>query len=128
MRAVTISEAWCQMPDADQLAKAVWQHWCIENQVHWCLGVTFADHQMRARTADAGHKMAILKRLTLNLIRLDPVKRKGASRPSEPLWPAQINIALIYLAWNEKPSLSASALQAWGDAMLLIRIYSILSR
>jgi len=65
-------------PNADQMANAVRQHWRIENQVHWCLDVTFADDQMRARTAHAGHNLAILKRLTLNLIRLDPAKRKGS--------------------------------------------------
>ncbi|SHM13097.1 ISAs1 family transposase [Vreelandella subglaciescola] len=65
-------------PDAEQLAKAVRQHWGIENRVHWCLDVTFGDDQMRARTAHAAHNLAILKRLTLNLIRLDPVKREGS--------------------------------------------------
>lgn len=40
------------------------------------LDVTFADDQMRARTAHAGHNLAVLKRLMLNMIRLDPVKRK----------------------------------------------------
>lgn len=47
-------------------------------QVHWYLDVTFGDDQMRARKAYAGHNLAILKRLTLNLNRLDPVKRKGS--------------------------------------------------
>jgi predicted transposase YbfD/YdcC len=65
-------------PDAEQLARAVRQHWGIENRVHWCLDVAFADDQMRARTAHAAHNLAILKRLTLNLIRLDPVTRKGS--------------------------------------------------
>ena len=46
--------------------------------MHWCLDVTFADDQMRTRTAYAGHNLAVLKRLTLNLIRLDPVPRKGS--------------------------------------------------
>jgi len=32
---------------------------------------------MRARTKAAAHNLADLKHLTLNLIRLDPVKRKG---------------------------------------------------
>ncbi|WP_017429388.1 ISAs1 family transposase [Vreelandella jeotgali] len=65
-------------PNAEQMARAVRQHWRIENQVHWCLDVTFADDQMRARTAHAGHNLAILKRLTLNVIRLDPIKRRGS--------------------------------------------------
>jgi len=65
-------------PEAAPLARAVRQHWGVENQVHWCLDVTFSDDQMRARTAYAGHNLAILKRLTLNLIRLDPKPRKGS--------------------------------------------------
>tara|TARA_R110001583_G_scaffold124068_1_gene275520 strand:+ start:10559 stop:10810 length:252 start_codon:yes stop_codon:yes gene_type:complete len=59
--------------------------WGIENQMHRCLNVTFADDQMRARTAYAGHNMTILKRLTLNLIRLDPVKRRGSFKTKRTL-------------------------------------------
>ena len=32
---------------------------------------------MRARTGHAAHNLAVLKHITLNLIRLDPIKRKG---------------------------------------------------
>ena len=45
--------------------------------MHWCLDVAFADDQMRVRTGHAAHNLAILKHITLNLIRLDPIKRKG---------------------------------------------------
>jgi len=38
--------------------------------------VSFNDDQMRARTRAAAHNLAVLKHITLNLIRLDPVKRK----------------------------------------------------
>ena len=31
---------------------------------------------MRARTKAAAHNLAVIKHITLNLIRLDPVKRK----------------------------------------------------
>jgi hypothetical protein len=36
-----------------------------------------ADDPMRARTAHAAHNLALLKQLTLNLIRLDSIPRKG---------------------------------------------------
>ncbi|SFB63325.1 ISAs1 family transposase, partial [Azotobacter beijerinckii] len=65
-------------PDAERLASAIRQHWGIENRVHWCLDVVFADDQMRARTAHAAHNLATLKRLTLNLLRQDPSQRKGS--------------------------------------------------
>lgn len=63
--------------DAPRLAQAVRQHWAIENRLHWCMDVVFADDQMRARTRHAAHNLAVLKQLTLNLIRLDPTRRKG---------------------------------------------------
>ncbi|MCX8146815.1 MAG: ISAs1 family transposase, partial [Azovibrio sp.] len=64
-------------PDAQRLAQAIRSHWGIENRLHWCLDVAFADDQMRARTLHAAHNLAVLKRITMNLIRLDPIQRKG---------------------------------------------------
>ena len=63
--------------DASRLLPAIRAHWSEENRLHWCMDVAFADDQMRARTRHAAHNLAILKHLTLNLIRLDPIKRKG---------------------------------------------------
>jgi len=67
----------CLPADAQRLARAVRMHWAVENSLHWCMDVVFADDQMRARTGHAAHNFAVLKHITLNLIRLDPVKRKG---------------------------------------------------
>ncbi len=64
-------------PDASRLARAVRAHWAVENSLHWCMDVAFADDQMRARTGYAAHNLAVLKHITLNIIRLDPIKRKG---------------------------------------------------
>lgn len=63
--------------DAQRIGQAVRAHWSIENRLHWCMDVIFRDDQMRARTGHAAHNLAVLKHITLNLIRLDPVKRKG---------------------------------------------------
>jgi predicted transposase YbfD/YdcC len=63
--------------DAARLLPAIRAHWTVENRLHWCMDVAFADDQMRARSGYAAHNLAILKHLTLNLIRLDPIKRKG---------------------------------------------------
>ncbi len=64
-------------PDARRIAHAVRSHWSIENRLHWSMDVSFSDDQMRARTRAAAHNLAVLKHITLNLIRLDPSKRKG---------------------------------------------------
>lgn len=64
-------------PDASTLANVVRAHWGIENRVHWCLDVALNDDQMRARVKNAGANLAIVRRLVLNLFRLDTSKRKG---------------------------------------------------
>lgn len=63
--------------DAARLNRAVRQHWRVENSLHWCMDVVFGDDQMRARTGNAAHNFAVMRHFALNLIRLDPVKRKG---------------------------------------------------
>ncbi|WP_411571521.1 ISAs1 family transposase, partial [Pectobacterium cacticida] len=63
---------------AERIASAVRQHWAIENSLHWCMDVVFADDQMRARTQHAAHNMAALKHITLNLLRADPTTRKAS--------------------------------------------------
>ena len=63
--------------DAIRLLPVIRAHWSVENRLHWCMDVAFADDQMRARSGHASHNLAILKHITLNLIRLDPIKRKG---------------------------------------------------
>lgn len=63
--------------DATCLNRAVRQHWRVENSLHWCMDVAFGDDQMRARTGHAAHNFAVMRHFALNLIRLDPVKRKG---------------------------------------------------
>jgi predicted transposase YbfD/YdcC len=64
-------------PDAVRLSQSIRTHWTVENRLHWCMDVVFQDDQMRARIGFAAHNLALLKHITLNLIRLDPVKRKG---------------------------------------------------
>lgn len=64
-------------PDAERLARTIRSHWSVENRLHWVMDVIFNDDQMRARSKYAAHNLALLKHITLNLIRLDPIKRKG---------------------------------------------------
>ena len=63
--------------DAVRLNRAVRQHWRVENTLHWCMDVVFGDDLMRALTGNAAHNFAVMRHVALNLIRLDPVKRKG---------------------------------------------------
>lgn len=61
----------------DELARAVRAHWGIENQLHWVLDVTMGEDGSSARKDHAPQNLSLLKKIVLNLIRLDstdPVK------------------------------------------------------
>ena len=51
-----------QPPNAQQLGKAIRQHWSIGNQLHWVLSTTFGKDACRIRTGHAPANMALLKR------------------------------------------------------------------
>jgi predicted transposase YbfD/YdcC len=58
-------------------ARAVRGHWAIENSLHWVLDVTFDEDRARNRRDNGPENLAILRRLTLNLL--------NRARPKMPL-------------------------------------------
>lgn len=73
---------------AEQLATAVRAHWGIENRLHWVLDVSFGEDGSTVRKDNAPQNLSLLKKIVLNLIRLDTtdktkaslrLKRKGAA-------------------------------------------------
>jgi predicted transposase YbfD/YdcC len=58
-------------PDAQKLLDLVRRHWGIENRCHWVLDVTFNEDQCRVRMGHAAQNLALLRKLTLNLLRAD---------------------------------------------------------
>ncbi len=64
-------------PVADRIARAIRSHWEIENKVHWILDVVFQEDLSQISTGYAAENFSILRRLTLNVIRLDPDKKRS---------------------------------------------------
>lgn len=58
--------------DAEKLGHAIRTHWGIENRVHWVLDVTFKEDASLITTGNAAENFSILRRFTLNMLRLDP--------------------------------------------------------
>ena len=52
----------------EAFARAVRGHWAIENSLHWILDVTFDEDRARNRRDHGPENLAILRRLTLNLL------------------------------------------------------------
>lgn len=64
-------------PNAERVLDAVRQHWGIENSLHWVLDVVFAEDSSRIRKDHAAANTAMLRHLTLNLLRLDTTHKRG---------------------------------------------------
>jgi len=57
--------------DAERAARSIRAHWGIENKVHWVLDVVFEEDDSQISTGHAAENFSILRRLALNIIRLD---------------------------------------------------------
>jgi predicted transposase YbfD/YdcC len=64
-------------PDAAHIAHAVRSHWGIENGLHWSLDMAFGEDQCRVRVDNAAQNFAILRRITMNLLRQDRTTKAG---------------------------------------------------
>jgi len=64
---------------AEQLAVAVRGHWAVENRLHWVLDVSFGEDASTVRKDHAPQNLSLLKKIVLNLIRLDTTDQKKTS-------------------------------------------------
>lgn len=61
-------------PEFPNFPTSIRSHWGIENQLHWCLDVIFAEDDSRIRKDHAPRNISLLRRLALNLLRQDSSK------------------------------------------------------
>jgi predicted transposase YbfD/YdcC len=63
------------LTDVAAFAHSVRSHWGIENKLHWMLDVAFREDYARNRKDHSAANLAILRKITLNLIRLEPTEK-----------------------------------------------------
>jgi predicted transposase YbfD/YdcC len=66
--------------DAEKFAKAVREHWSVENNLHWVLDMAFDEDRSRVRKDNAPENMAMLRHVALNLIKADTLMKGGVQR------------------------------------------------
>lgn len=62
---------------AEYFNKAIRAHWGIENSLHYVLDVAFSEDQSRIRMGNADQNMAIIRKITLNLLKNDTSVKLG---------------------------------------------------
>lgn len=65
--------------NAQQIAQDIRSHWAIENSLHWVLDVTLNEDQSRVRRDHAPENMAMIRHMTLNMLRQAKKKIKDIS-------------------------------------------------
>lgn len=62
---------------ARPIAAAVRSHWGIENGLPWVLDLAFGEDQNRTRAGHSAETLALVRKLALNLLRLEPTRKHG---------------------------------------------------
>jgi predicted transposase YbfD/YdcC len=70
------------LTDATQFARSVRAHWGIENKLHWTLDVVFREDYARNRKDHSAANLAVLRKITLNLLRLETTEKLGKQKLS----------------------------------------------
>ncbi|SHF60795.1 Predicted transposase YbfD/YdcC associated with H repeats [Modicisalibacter ilicicola DSM 19980] len=76
--------------NAEPLGAAIRAHWGIENRLHWSLDVAFREDDCRVRKDHGPDNMAMLRHLTLNLLRQETTCKRG------------IKTKRLKAGWNEQ--------------------------
>jgi len=58
-----------QAAGPQRLGELIRGHWSVENQLHWCLDVSFSDDRCRVRKEHGPENLAAIKRLALGLVK-----------------------------------------------------------
>jgi predicted transposase YbfD/YdcC len=63
--------------NAPAIAKAIRQHWGIENSLHWCLDISFREDHCRVRKDHAPENLATLRHMVINLLKREKSLKGG---------------------------------------------------
>ncbi|MFQ3197995.1 MAG: putative transposase YbfD/YdcC [Paraglaciecola sp.] len=82
--------------DVKEAARAIRNHWAIENSQHWVLDVTFREDESQIYAEDGAKKMALFRRMLLNLIKAHPLKDSVAGKMMRAGWDSKFIAEILF--------------------------------
>lgn len=73
-------------PDSKLLSAKIRGHWKIENQLHHCLDVTFAEDRRSIRDENGAQNFALIARYALSMLKREPTKMSVAMKRRQAAW------------------------------------------
>jgi predicted transposase YbfD/YdcC len=62
---------------APTIAKTIREHWGIENNLHWCLDISFREDHCRVRKDHGPENLAILRHMAINMLKRENSLKGG---------------------------------------------------
>jgi predicted transposase YbfD/YdcC len=81
--------------NGQQFARAVRNHWGIENSLHWSLDMTYREDESRVRNRTFAQNLSWLRRLTLSLIKRHPGKQSNIMKRRMAGWSVEFLMQLL---------------------------------
>ena len=82
--------------DAKVFAGAVRSHWSVENNLHWCLDVTFREDDSRIRTGHAPACMSTFRHICLNLLQKETSKLSIKKKRLKSAWNDNFRFKVLF--------------------------------
>jgi predicted transposase YbfD/YdcC len=87
--------------DPKQLATRIRSHWSIENELHHCLDVSFADDRRGIRSKNGSQNFALINRHALSLLKREPSKMSVAMKRRKAAWGQSFFLDVLAYGFHE---------------------------
>ena len=84
----------------DLFAKAVREHWGVENSLHWCLDVVFNEDNCQVRASNVAENFAVIRHIALNVLKNYPVKMSLARKRRKCLYDSDFMADVLISAFS----------------------------
>jgi predicted transposase YbfD/YdcC len=71
---------------AAELGDLIRRHWSVENELHWCLDVSFGEDSNKTAAGHAGANLGLVRRLAASLLKQDPAQGSIKAKRLSAAW------------------------------------------